>query len=113
MRKLWILGGGAVGGEQHPRELKVYVNREGLDFTEINDVRPTQIFQIPVNSDGLELTTLVHGFTNATSIHFFFSQNHGAETTAVQYIGMQGACFSLDAASFKYQYEHEQSIVYS
>ena len=91
VRKIWVLGGGGGGDkEQHPSELKLYVNKEGIDFSGIGDHTPTQVFQIPVDSDGLELTTLVHSFSNVTSLHFFFSQNHGADTTAVQYIGMQG-----------------------
>ena len=94
IRKLWILGGGDADKEQHPSELKLYVNKEGLDFTGINDHTPTQVFQIPMDSDGLELTTLVHSFTQVTSLHFFFSQNHGADTTAIQYIGMQGKYLS-------------------
>ena len=95
IRKLWILGGGDEDKEQHPSELKVYVNKEGLDFTGIHDHTPTQVFQIPVDSDGMELHTLVHAFNNVNSIHFFFSQNHGADSTAIQYIGMQGMVFSL------------------
>lgn len=90
IRKIWILGGGGEDKEQHPSELKLYVNKEGLDFMGIADHTPTQVFQIPIDSDGLELTTLVHSFSNVTSLHFYFSQNHGADTTAIQYIGMQG-----------------------
>ena len=89
VRKIWILGGGDAD-KQQPSELKLYVNKEGLDFTGLADHTPTQVFQIPMDSDGLELTTLVHAFTQVTSLHFFFSQNHGADSTAVQYIGMQG-----------------------
>lgn len=90
IRKIWILGGGDSDKEQHPSELKVYVNKEGLDFTGINDHTPTQVFEIPVDSDGMELHTLVHAFNNVNTVHFFFSQNHGAESTAIQYIGLQG-----------------------
>jgi hypothetical protein len=96
VRKIWVLGGGDANKEQHPSELKLYVNKEGIDFTGINDHTPTQVFHIPADSDGLELTTLVHAFSNVTTLHFFFSQNHGADSTAIQYIGMQGMYECVD-----------------
>mmetsp|Transcript_23833 Transcript_23833/g.40564 ORF Transcript_23833/g.40564 Transcript_23833/m.40564 type:complete len:211 (+) Transcript_23833:84-716(+) len=105
IRKIWILGGGDANKEQHPSELKLYVNKEGLDFTQINDHTPTQVFQIPMDSDGLELTTLVHSFTQVTTLHFFFSQNHGADTTAIQYIGMQGEHTHYRREAVHAQYE--------
>lgn len=52
---------------------------------------PTQQFNLPVNQDGtVELITSIHSFTNVNSLAFFFPSNYGAESTAIQYIGLQG-----------------------
>jgi hypothetical protein len=89
IRKLCIIGGS--DEESHPREVRLYVNRDGIDFTEVHENRPAQVFTLPINRDGsVELITSVTSFTGVNSLAFFFPSNHGAEATAVQYIGMQG-----------------------
>ena len=90
IRKLMIIGGGEE--EQHPSHLKCYANHENLDFTSIGSVRPSQEFNLVLNPQGtVELTTLIHPFTNVTSLTFYFPSNHGSHaTTVVKYIGMQG-----------------------
>lgn len=77
--------------ETHPNVLKCFVNRDGIDFTEVAELRPTQVFELPVNPDGsVELITAIHPFTNVNSLAFYFPSNYGAETTSIKYIGMQG-----------------------
>ena len=74
--------------------MKVYVNREGIDFSELDEVAPAQVFSLPLNEAGEAFiaTTPPHVFTNVTAIAFFFDENHseGEEDTVVRYIGMQG-----------------------
>ena len=83
-----------VGGNseaQHPDVLKCFVNRDGIDFTEVGDLSPTQTFSLPVNTNGsVELVTAVHPFTGVNSLAFYFPSNYGDASTAIQYIGMQG-----------------------
>lgn len=90
IRKLMVIGGGEEG--QHPVELRCYANQEMIDFSSLESLRPTQTFNLPVNTNGtVELTTVLHPFTNVTSVAFYFAGNHGGEdTTVVKYIGMQG-----------------------
>jgi hypothetical protein len=82
------------GGENdgnHPNILKCFVNRDGIDFTEVAELRPTQVFDLPINPDGsVELITAVHPFTNVNSLTFYFPSNYGADATSIKYIGMQG-----------------------
>lgn len=90
VRKLCIIGGNE-NTEFHPNQVRLYVNREGIDFTEVHENRPTQVFDLPINTDGtVELITSVHQFTGVNSLAFFFPSNYGADATAIQYIGMQG-----------------------
>lgn len=84
--------GGGDDGSQHPNHLSCFVNQEVFDFNAISAVHPAQQFNLPVNSDGMvELTTVIHPFTNVTSIAFYFPSNHGGgDITLIRYIGMQG-----------------------
>lgn len=90
IRKLMVIGGG--DESHHPAQLKCYVNKEGVDFTSIESLNPAQCFTLPVNREGVvEFVTALQPFTNVTTIAFYFPANHGdEETTAIQYIGMQG-----------------------
>lgn len=90
IRKIMVIGAG--DDSHHPSQLKCYVNKEGVDFTSIESLNPAQIFNLPVNSEGfVEFVTALQPFTNVTTVAFYFPANHGdEETTAIQYIGMQG-----------------------
>lgn len=90
VRKLMVIGGGETH-DQHPSMLKCYVNREDLDFTNVEEVQSVQEFQLPLNIDGtVELITSIHSFTNINVLILYFPSNYGADTTALKYIGLQG-----------------------
>lgn len=95
-RKLMIIGGGrnSTNGN-HPKKLKLYVNQENIDFTNIASYNATEEFDCPINPDGTcELTiTNVSQFNNVTCLVFYFCENMSGDedvSTYVQYIGMQG-----------------------
>lgn len=89
IRKLIVIGGGEHG--HHPASLRCIINKDGVDFTSIGSLIPAQVFTLPINENGtVELTTAIQPFTNVTSCAFYFPDNHGADTTVIQYIGMQG-----------------------
>lgn len=90
IRKIMVIGGGS-DDTQHPSSLKCYANHENLDFTSIGAVRPSQEFNLVMNTQGTsELTTLIHPFTNVTILTFYFPANYGNANTVIKYIGMQG-----------------------
>jgi hypothetical protein len=90
IRKIMVIGGGS-DETRHPASLKCYVNHENVDFTSVGSVRPSQEFNLVVNTQGTsELTTLIHPFTNVTILTFYFPTNHGNPNTVIKYIGMQG-----------------------
>ena len=90
IRKICVIGGG--DEEQHPNLMKCYVNQEGVDFTNVESIRATEQFPLPINTDGsAELYPPVHQFTNVNTLVFFFPSNHGGgDVTGIKYIGMQG-----------------------
>ena len=92
VRKLMIIGGGE--DESHPKTVKCYVNHEGIDFSNVEDFTPAQIFSnLGNNSSGTTelFATPASKFTNIDVLTFYISENHGGDATIVQYIGMQGA----------------------
>lgn len=92
IRRLMVIGGGNSSGENHPSRLKCYVNKENIDFNNVEAFRPAQEFNLPINSTGtVELTTALQPFTNITQVAFYFPANHGdVDITMIKYIGMQG-----------------------
>jgi hypothetical protein len=90
VRKIIIIGGGE--NYQHPSFVKCYVNQENVDFNNIEELNPVQQFTLPVNEEGsIELTTVIHSFTNVNVLSLYFPSNHGEQdTTVIQYIGLQG-----------------------
>eukprot|EP01039_Chlorochromonas_danica_P002466 gene2466-2701_t len=90
VRKIMVIGGG--NGPHHPSQMRCYVNNIAIDFNELEAMRPAQQFDLPVNLTGtVELVTVLHAFTNITSLALYFPANHGdGETTRIRYIGLQG-----------------------
>lgn len=90
VRKIMVIGGGPA--EQHPAQMRAYVNNIALDFNGIDALRPAQVFQLPVNEAGTaELFTTLHPFTNITSLALYIPANHGGgDVTRIRYIGLQG-----------------------
>eukprot|EP01034_Spumella_vulgaris_P034409 gene34409-42437_t len=91
VRRIMIMGSGE-NEMNHPSELRCFVNRENVDFTNVEDIIPTQVFRLAVDRTGsIELVTVLQPFTNVTSLVFFFPSNHGdLQETTIQYIGLQG-----------------------
>lgn len=90
IRKIMVIGGG--DDAFHPSVLKCYVNKETIDFSNIEEMNPVQVFSLPINSQGTaEMITSLQPFTNIMTVAFYFPSNHGqVDTTMIKYIGLQG-----------------------
>jgi len=91
LRRLMVIGAG--DPEAHPSHVKVYVNRENLDFQSLEDIRPAFESALPPNAPGEAYVNLhpPHAFASVTNVALFFDANHGGtDETALQYVGMQG-----------------------
>ena len=91
IRKLMFIGGGNSSG-QHPNKVKCYVNKDDLDFSNIEQYTPSQEFNLDINELGtIEILTSVREFTGVYRVALFFPSNHGSgDKTTLSYIGMQG-----------------------
>jgi hypothetical protein len=69
----------------------MYINKEGLDFSSIADLTPTQEFELSHDPNGeLEYPTKYNKFQNVHHLTLFFSDNHGGDTTKLFYIQLNG-----------------------
>lgn len=87
VRKINIIGGGEL--DHHPNQVKLYVNQDVIDFSNVENFTPAQTFPLAGNADGRhELMTSLHQFSNINSLTFYFTGNFGdVDNTIIQYIG--------------------------
>jgi len=90
IRKMMFIGGGP--DEQHPLTIKAYTNKDNVDFTNVQDLKPVQVFaNLPINDAGTqEQMTVLRQFTNINNLTLYITDNHGAATTTLRYLGLQG-----------------------
>ena len=91
IRKMMVVGEGN-NIDNHPSQLKCYVNQDIVDFSNISSLNPVQEFNLTPNVDGtIELITVIRPFTNVSTLVLYFPQNFGEiDQTRIQYIGLQG-----------------------
>eukprot|EP00128_Syssomonas_multiformis_P001368 Colp12_sorted_trinity150504_noHs@3663 len=78
-------------GDTHPTKLKVYTNREDVDFDNCEQLTPVQDWDLQYDRDGsLEYATRISKFQNVHSLTLYFPENNGGDTTKIQYIGFKG-----------------------
>lgn len=77
-----------------PAELRVFTNQPDLDFSTIEAKPATQQWKLIVPSvvtdEPVEYQTKAFKFANVSHLTLFFSSNHGAPTTKLDYIGIFG-----------------------
>eukprot|EP00611_Tribonema_gayanum_P028816 TRINITY_DN7523_c0_g1_i1.p2 TRINITY_DN7523_c0_g1~~TRINITY_DN7523_c0_g1_i1.p2 ORF type:complete len:222 (-),score=40.48 TRINITY_DN7523_c0_g1_i1:201-866(-) len=75
-----------------PSKMKVWVNRDDIDFTCAEDVPGVQSMELVADSGGVEVDypTKLHKFQNVSSVTLFFGDNHGADTTVLSFLGFRG-----------------------
>ncbi|KNC75259.1 hypothetical protein SARC_12214, partial [Sphaeroforma arctica JP610] len=81
----------AEGGEEHPKTLKVFGNREDIDFDNVDQLQPLQ--EISLNDDPrgeIVYPTRASKFQNLHSVTLFIESNHGGDTSKIYYIGFSG-----------------------
>lgn len=87
-----VLRGWPVGGAA-PKKLKTYINRETLDFSNLEDVEATQTWDL-VQGDAAqevaEYKTRVTKFNSVHCVHLYFPENFGVDTTKVSFIAFLG-----------------------
>ena len=83
----------APASDQAPRSLKVFVNRDHLDFDSIAEVKPTEVFELVPYANASEISEYpvkVRLFPAVKSLTLFFDANYGADATLLWYLGFRG-----------------------
>ncbi|CAN1147323.1 PITH domain-containing protein GA19395 [Linum perenne] len=68
-----------------------FINREGIDFSDAQDMQAIQEWELAENLQGvLEYQTRYAKFQSVSSITLHFPDNFGGDTTQIHYIGFKG-----------------------
>ncbi|MBA0777715.1 hypothetical protein Gotri_005701, partial [Gossypium trilobum] len=86
--------GGADGTS--PSKLRVFINREGIDFSDAQSMQPVQEWELVENLQGvLEYQTRYSKFQSVANITLHFPESFGGDTTQIHYIGFKGEATQL------------------
>ncbi|GJM94149.1 hypothetical protein PR202_ga10766 [Eleusine coracana subsp. coracana] len=81
--------GGADGTS--PSRMRAFINREGIDFSDAQNMQPVQEWELAENLQGaLEYQTRYARFQGVANLTLHFSDNFGGDTTKIYYIGLRG-----------------------
>ncbi|TPX49084.1 hypothetical protein SeMB42_g01734 [Synchytrium endobioticum] len=94
LKSILILGG---PGGMMPKTLKVFTNREDVDFDNVDSIQPLQEWELidttalALNDTGVpEYPTRMSKFTSVRNISLYISSNYGDDITRISYIGFKG-----------------------
>eukprot|EP00468_Gymnochlora_sp_CCMP2014_P010692 CAMPEP_0167747222 /NCGR_PEP_ID=MMETSP0110_2-20121227/4161_1 /TAXON_ID=629695 /ORGANISM="Gymnochlora sp., Strain CCMP2014" /LENGTH=209 /DNA_ID=CAMNT_0007632099 /DNA_START=47 /DNA_END=676 /DNA_ORIENTATION=+ len=83
-----IIGGDAGSA---PKEVKIWKNRDDIDFETAEDVKCDQKFNLAYDKDGtVQYLVKMHKFQNTSSLTMLFTGNFEEKTTQINWIGLKG-----------------------
>ncbi|TXG61935.1 hypothetical protein EZV62_013298 [Acer yangbiense] len=86
--------GGADGTS--PSKMRVFINREGIDFSDAEGTQAIQEWELVENLQGvLEYQTRYSKFQSVANITLHFPENFGGDKTQIHYIGLKGEATQL------------------
>lgn len=91
-----------------PKTLKVFINREDLDFSAAEEDHPTQSFELSQTSDIQELPVKRALFGGVRRLSLFFADNFGdgdEDVSRISYLGFKGEWMQLGRAPTNILYE--------
>ena len=98
--------------ESAPSRLKLFLNRDDLDFSAASDLTPVQTLTLPLvpagsADDTVEIPVKRALFNNVHSLSLFFDENHGGEddVTRINYLGFKGDFTKLGTEPVSVLYE--------
>lgn len=81
------------GDDQHPTEVRLFVNRDDIDFEVGHSLKPEQVLALNVDVDGdIDYALRTSKFASVHSLTMFFTKSLGGEDSEckVHYIGFKG-----------------------
>ncbi|RDW62751.1 galactose-binding protein [Coleophoma crateriformis] len=88
-----------------PQTLKVYINRDDLDFSTCGDLPPAQEFSLSQTSEIQDIQVKRALFGKVQSLTLFIEDNYGEDTTLLSYLGFKGDWMQLGKAPSNILYE--------
>jgi hypothetical protein len=91
-----------------PQTLKVFINRDDLDFSSASDLSATQEFHLSQTSEVQDIPVKRALFGKVQSLTLFFEDNFGQgeeDVTRVTYLGFKGEWMQLGKAPTNILYE--------
>jgi len=91
-----------------PLTLKLYRNRDDLDFSTASDLKPTQTLTLPRTNDVAEIPLNRAHWNMTTSIDLFFEDNQSGgdeDVTRISYLGFKGDFMALNREPVSVLYE--------
>ncbi|TVY55822.1 PITH domain-containing protein P35G2.02, partial [Lachnellula suecica] len=88
-----------------PQTLKVFINRDDLDFSTASDLAPTQEFSLSQTSEIQDIAVKRALFGKVQSLTLFVEDNYGDEVSRLSYLGFKGDWMQLGRAPTNILYE--------
>ena len=88
-----------------PQTLKVFINRDDLDFSTASDLAPTQQFELSQTSEIQDIAVKRALFGKVQSLTLFVEDNHGEDVSRLSYLGFKGDWMQLGRAPTNIIYE--------
>ncbi|KAK2661334.1 hypothetical protein Ddye_007867 [Dipteronia dyeriana] len=93
IKSISVVGG---AGGTSPSKMRVFINREGIDFSDAEGTQAIQEWELVENLQGvLEYQTRYSKFQSVANITLHFPENFGGDTTQIHYIGLKGEATQL------------------
>lgn len=88
-----------------PKTLKLFTNKDDLDFSGASDLHPTQSFELSQTSDIQEYSVKRTLFGNTYSLTLFIEDNYGDDVSRISWLGFKGEFTSLSREPVEVLYE--------
>ncbi|KAI4133391.1 MAG: hypothetical protein LQ347_002194 [Umbilicaria vellea] len=88
-----------------PQTLKLFTNKDDLDFGSALEQTPTQTLTLSQTSDVQDVPVKRTLFNNVYSLTLFFEDNYGDDATRVYYLGFKGEFMRLNREPVEFLYE--------
>ena len=88
-----------------PKTLKLFLNRDDLDFSAASDLAPTQVLTLSQTSEVQDIPVRRPLFGNTYCLSLFFEDNFGADSTEVYYLAFKGEFMRLNREPVEVLYE--------
>jgi len=88
-----------------PKTLKVFMNRDDIDFSSAEDLAPTQEFELSQTSEVQNISVNRAQFGRVQNLTLFVEDNYGEDISRVSYVGFKGDWMQLGRAPTDIVYE--------